>query len=711
MEVTEKISVFSGIKSSYPSNGAVLQNGDAEDMINFMIRKARLRKIWGGELYAQIVDGEGPIKWIDRYRNRWICQRSNRVFWESAESSAVFEQIGNIYDSPNTKVRSELAKENIYLVNGIENKVYQRSVLRLEDLSESKPNFRRLGIIPPGNGKIDLRDEIGLEVEPSLILSSSGGGSLSAGTYQYLITWLEIVPGFDVLESLPNGAVVLENGLWGGRKPAQITVGGSSTVTIDLTEYVNAGYDTDRVDGFFVYRREVDVTDPLNPVPLSDWVRTTDGPTEDPDNPFSFGIAFNGPIVPGVTAIDTGAVDGPVLVESNSPPPSGIYYSGGVSDLHTEYGPRFVKEHNDQLFLFGVRYPGVEITADGVTNEFVPATSGIAYASHVGNYDYWGRFTYNIGVGTGQEDTGLAKHRNILYFIKDGSVYFLDGTNPLNYAIRECDPKRGFSIPGSICETPAGIIGLSQEGWGIIDSPGPIKIISEEIFDKIGKINFTHKDKIHSSYDPKEGKYECHLPHGSNTNVSRVFSYDVNLKTWEVYSKRIGGAVKYALDSKKRKVGLLGNRSNGELYDITDELVVTIDGEQIKGMWRSKNFDFGHPDKLKRLKFIRIKARAVDDFSLGVEIVLDSGQQQTVDLGSLESESVYATWAEDESDSDGGEYGESDWSGETVPVKFEILAEGVARNFQIILRESGEEAANANFEIEEIILVAELMGR
>ncbi len=701
-EVTEKISVFSGIKSSYPSNGAALQSGDAEDMLNFMIRKARLRKIWGGDLYAHIVTGQGGIKWIDRFRNRWIVQRGDRIFWEDAESAAAFTQIGTMWDSPTSRVRSALGKENIYLTNGIENKVYQNEVLIFtpEDAigNPAKQKFRRLGLIPPGNGIV--------EPQPSLILSQSTSflGALTLlATYEYLITWIEVVGPGEVIESLPNGALPLENGLWGGRNPAEITLTGTNNfVEIDITEYINAGIDYDRIDGFWVYRRELDGP---GGDPVTDWVRTSEDLPSDPNNPYSFGISFAG-IDDGPTG-DTGAQSGPVLDESNSPPPSGVGYNFlGLQD-YSDYGPRFIREHNDQLWLFGVRYPGLIV--DGI--QFMSPISGVAYASQVGNYDYWGENTYNVGVGIGQQDTGMAKHRNILYFIKDGSAYYLDGTNPLNYVVRTCDPDRGFTVPGSICETPIGIIGLSQEGFGLINSPGPIGIISEEIFDKIADINLEHIEKIHSCYDPKEGKYECHVPHGVNTNVTRVFAYDVNLKTWEIYSKRVGGAVKYALDSDKRKVALLGNKSNGELYDTSDELAVQIDGEQIKGMWRSKQFDFGHPEKLKRLKFIRIKARAVDEFSLGVEIVLDAGQQQTVVLGDQDSESVYATWAESSEDDDGGEFGESDWSGATVPVKFEILAEGVARNFQIILRESGTEDANANFEIEEIVLVADLLGR
>jgi hypothetical protein len=706
-EVEEKVSVFSGIKSSYPSNGAALQSGDAEDMLNFMIRKARLRKIWGAADYATIATGSGAIRWIDRFLNRWIVQRAGSISFETAESSQVFSEMGTIEVDDESRIVSDKWRGNIYLSNGLENKFYDnQSAQGIVDFF-NRNRFGNVGLTPPGNG---LREDAGLQ--PELTLSEQAGtgvanqGFKDSTAYEFLIIWWDNLR--DVY-SLPNGAEVQEDGLWLGNKPATITTSAGTgiddrTIRVDITNYVNAGFDTNRVTHWVALAREVGVD--------ADFKRVGNSTVVPGSATANFNTSGVSPALGRYTQ-DIAPTDGVgtiVLDESISPPPSGKFYQGILNGDVGNYGPRFIREHNEQLFFFGVRFPGLATEVDGEVELFLGKANGIAYASEVENFDYI-RDNYNVGRETDQEDTGLEKFRNILYFIKSGSCHYLDGTNPLNYSVRACDSNRGFTVPGSIQATTIGIIGLSLEGFGIITSPGPIEIISEDIFNKISGINLLHKDKITSSFDEKEGKYECHVPCGANTNVSRVFVYDVNLKTWEVYSKRVAGALKYSKDSQMRKVALLGDKGTGELYSIANELQATISGDQIKAHWRSKQFDFGYPGRLKRLKFIRIKARSTDEFSLDVDIVLDAGQQQTVTLGTQNSESVYATWADAADDSDGGEFGESDWSGATVPVKFEILAEGVARNFQIIIKESGTDAASANFEIEEIVLVADLLGR
>ncbi len=90
---------------------------------------------------------------------------------------------------------------------------------------------------------------------------------------------------------------------------------------------------------------------------------------------------------------------------------------------------------------------------------------------------------------------------------------------------------------------------------------------------------------------------------------------------------------------------------------------------------------------------------------------MDFGQQETITI-EVPSESVFSKWANGPSDQDGADWDDDAWTEYTVPVKFEIDGPlGVARNFQIVIREEGTEEENANFEIEEIVLRADVLGR
>lgn len=669
-KLREVVKVFSGQKSSY--GHPILQPGDAESVINFVIRKGRLRKIWGCSLYAQpvIPEAGGGIRWIDRFRNRWIYQQGRYVGYETEEGSKVFETLGTIVDNPtaDSRIRSEKHQNRIYMVNGMEAKFYEDSLL-------SGEKFLSLGIYPPGNGAFPGDS-------PDIVLSQDGSSGTLAGAteYSYLITWWDSVRE---VESLPNGAYVQEDGLWLGTNPASITTTAANrTITGDVAALKAAGYDTDRVTHFIVYR-----------------AAQSDGTFKRINN-----VGDGLFLIANDTFTDSDGDEtllGQVLDQSLSPPPTGRYYNAPNSA--GDYGPRFIKEFNNQLFLFGVRYPGNGELAYGAAN-------GLAYGSVVGSFDQF-QYSYNVGFASDEKDTGIAKYRNTLFFIKERSIYYLDGTNALNYQVRPIDSQRGVVAPGSIQETPAGVIGLSADGFILIDSTGPAKLIGEEIFDQIGGINFAASAKINSAYDPREGKYECHIPMLPLANVSKVFVYDTVLQTWNFYTKRLGQASVYGIDSNGDKVGLLGDFQNSRLYNLVDQSQVTFNGQKILGRWASKHFDFGDPEQQKRLQTIRIKARSVEQFSLFIDIIMDFGQQETMTF-EVPAESIFSQWADGPDDEEGMDWDDDAWAGATVPIKFEIDGPlGVARNFQIVIREEGEDAGSGNFEIEEIVLVADALGR
>lgn len=674
-QVTEIIRSFGGQKSSLPSGE--LGPGDAERIVNFMVRKGRLRKLWGGTLYSTLnIGGFGPILWLDYFRRRWMVQHGDFIGYEDSEGSGAFTALGSILLGSSNKVRSDKWKNRIFLVNGVENKFYEDSL--------GTDVFATMGIIPPDNGRRDTA------VAPAVGVGAGASAFLNTEEYSYVFTWYDSTRG---IESLPNGATVQEDGLWLGKNPGSYTLTlDAQTIRVNISVIRGRGYDTERVTHWKLYRAKIDGTTGL--------------PEDDYKQVLEFnGASYDDGLIPIATDYvdDDGSALGAVLDESISPPPTGRGYLNGLDA--ESYGPRFIRLHNDQLWLFGVRYPGI-------ADQSINAVTGIIYASEADNFDYW-RYTYNFGLANDQKDTGLAKFRNTLVFFKEKSIAYLDGTGPTNYRIKELDAQRGVVAPGSIQETPIGIIGMAADGFILVDSVGPAKVLTEGFFDEFTDINLLQADKINSSYDLQEGKYECHVPINPSLNLNRVFSFDINQQAWQVYTKRVGQASKYDLNSVGARVGLLGDPVVGQLYQISDETIVTFNGQKIKGRWESKQFDFGEPDRLKRMVSMRIKARCNVKFVLGVDVIMDEGQQETFSLRDIDSESVYTTLAATQDDDDGNELilDQGALSAALVWKKFEILLSGVARNFRVIVREEGDTSDSSGFEIDEIVFVGNLMGR
>lgn len=671
---------------------------------NFVSRNSRLRKIWGATRYYEAGFGAGEIKWIDYFRNRWFFQRGNLVGVETAENSQNFLEFGEIYGGAASRIFSDRWRDNLYMSNGFENKAFQSNVLGEQ--------FLNVGLFPPGLGK-----RVASALAPCAVLSEVTAPAyqltgIPAGPYgAYLITWWD---ENRQVESMPSQSFVGEDGLWQSfPRPAPrfapfvITLAGVNTaVKVDITALKALGYDP-RVTHFIVYRATA--SDPTV------FKRVNDPTSSVGTIPTPITSDFYVDATPEANL-------GQVLDTSLSPPPSGRYYHGaGNNDDVGNYGPRFVKFHRDQLWYFGVRFPGAanggKIVAsnpysDAFTEDFLLEeqnyfpVDGIAYGSEVGNFDYC-KYTYDVGRSTGQRDTFMGKNSNTLMFFKEESTYYLDGTSPDNYEVRELDNKRGIVASGSAQETSVGIIGLGKEGFTLFDGVSKGKIISEKIQDMVEQINFDYVDKITSAWDPKEEKYECHCPFLLPYNTI-VFLYDVKTKSWS-FTKRAGGAAGYGLASNRRVVGLLGDKQNGRLYKTTDRSAVTFDGQTMHGLWR-KMFDFGQPNETKSVQMVTIVARARRDFQLSVDLIPDFAQKDAVSVNNVDPDVRGDQWASGADDEEGMDWDEGQWASGTEKKEFTILIQAIGKKLELVIRNSDTDADSALFEIEEVTLWASLVG-
>lgn len=686
--VTERVGAFLGQRSAIPH--ALLTPADCEGIENFVSRRGRLRKIWGTTLYADHQVGNGEVKWLDYFRKRWIFQQGNGIGAETAEGSKAFLGIGEMAIGELNRVSSEKWQDTLYLSNGVENKFFQSNVLG--------DSFLQLGIIPPGNGRRIVAQQADITVTQVPYL----GSELDDGECAYTFTWWDNVRR---VESLPWGSWVGEDGLWLSAPDAyavghEAIFAGSpnNALRVDISAIKALGVDP-RATHFLVYRRgRADGV----------WKLLTDPDT----SPREFEFRISESYWDDTTAE---ADLGRILDQSLSPPPSGKGYVGYGTDSPLDIsaiGPKFVRHHRDQLWLFGVDFPGTlngtEPTGSGTSYRQATfyAQSGIAYGSDVANPEYW-KYTYDIGRVTGQRDTYMGKFRNTLMFFKDSSSYYLDGTSPDNYEIRELDSKRGITISGSAQETTAGIIGLGAEGFTLFDSLGPAKLISEDITDMVEKIDLENADKIISSFDPVEEKYECHCPMKLGYNTT-VFIYDIKSQCWD-FTTRAGGAAHYGLKTRRSTEGLIGDKQNGRLFLSTDRSAVTMAGQTLHGVWRSKHFDFNSPDKLKGLQMVTIVARAKRDFRLSIDVIPDFSQRDCVSVKNIAPDVRTDLLAEDANDPEGMNWNEGQWGAGVVKKEFTILVQAIGKKLQLLVRNSDNDADRASFEIEEIILWAELM--
>lgn len=684
----ETVVAFVGQKSAAPH--AILTNSECEGMKNFVMRRGRLRKMWGVTLYKNADFGVGEMKWLDYFRNRWLFQRGNSIGVESGVSAQEFFEIGEIYGGTERRVFSDKWTDVLFLSNGFENRFIDFEAL-------DQPALLNVGLLPAGGGV--LIGGVPGGYPAGVVTTEANGSSLvPTGDHYYLVTFWDDVRR---VESMPYGSFVGEDGLWNYdlrdesnflMDGVPINVAGANTaVRIDISPILDLGYDTDRITHYIIYRKASDGTyKRVRVAGISDSVIT---PISQPE---FLDLAAEASLEA-------------VIDLSISPPPSGRYYRDSDDrNRIADYGARFVRYHRDQLFAFGVNYPGTEdgYEAGVGPSRFFPL-NGVAYGSVVGVFDHWNT-SYSVGRETGQRDTFMGKHANTLMFFKEASAYYLDGTSPENYEIRELDNKRGITVSGSAQETTAGVIGLGRDGFVLFDGISRGKIISEEIADVVEKINLEYADKISSSFDPAEEKYECHCPI-ENTYNTLVFILDIKSMTW-AFTKRAGGAAAYGLAENRRVVGLLGDKLNGRLYLTTDRSAVTFNGETMHGTWRSRQFDFGNPGELKTLQMVTIVARAKRDFRLSIDVIPDFSQRDAVSVNDIAPDVRGDVLAEDADDEEGMLWDEGQWSNGSEKKEFNILVQAMGKKIQLIVRNSDRDANRANFEIEEITLWANVLG-
>ncbi len=105
------------------------------------------------------------------------------------------------------------------------------------------------------------------------------------------------------------------------------------------------------------------------------------------------------------------------------------------------------------------------------------------------------------------------------------------------------------------------------------------------------------------------------------------------------------------------------------------------------------------------------------NFKISIDIVPDFGQQETISLCDIDPDSDFSQYDGNDDDQDGDpvdddedEFDLAEWTGDLIPVKFSIPIQCLAKNIQVVIKNSDTSPNAATMEIQEVILEANLIG-
>ena len=666
----EEIRAFGGQKSGRPPRS--LNPQDSELIYNFSNIDGILEKINGGAAYLTSALGSSPIRWLGRYKNKWMWQVADKLGIEAAEDSATESTVTTDFTSE--RAFSDKWRDNIFLANTKKFSFYDGTT------------FKDVGLLPIGEGKAPR------PLAPTFTTGTSG--SIPAGTHAITFT---LYDSTTQTESLPWGALPGQFGLLNtaqfnadtnplGWLSSNITfpANGIAIITdVKNTLFAN-GYPS-RADKIRIYRS-----------------KTGDLTTFYLDSEYNVDKVFSAS--PDLSISKSDADLGEILItEERQPPPqrSALINSGAASSAT---GIRHLRQWRDSLLAVGVEIDRYTIS-DSVWggSDTVLQSDSLLYASDAFQYDYW-PFNFEIGRGDGQKLRAVAVIVDIPLIFKDASTYMLVGDNVTNAIPRRIDSRRGCVHESTLQETPLGAICLSGEGFILARPAVPTDVISKDIQDVIDDINFDKLDNADSAYDRVDGLYYCMLPTGGATYPNKTVVFDVKTGQWSTHREREGTAIHFDIGSDSKPRALIGASSGGQLVNLIGETNVTHLGSQITARWRSGQFALGDPSVRKKAKWLYVLAEANEAWTIDIRIFSDLYRGTVYEATSISSQSNYAVYGTDL-------YGTGRYVGEKVRELVKIPIEGVGRLFQVEVVHNSTQAKQWGFRVLSVQLEGVVMGR
>lgn len=700
--VLESAPLFSGQKSGIPPK--TLKPTDCEVVSNMLLDNGMLKKVNGQSLYATLpADTTARVRWVDQYKYRFIAQRDNYVYLESAEGSGSFATVASDFNSARMFGRNH--RGSIYMVNGVDSRFYTES----NPVSAITLNLRQLGVYPATS------------YLSGSITSIISGGLLGSGTYQYVITLYDPITN---TESPACGARSGELGLFNSLNPVTAatldyfapvslsvaTGGASKKISISfagMTAVIgsSAPAATERRTHFIVYRTEVG--------------GTVFKRVEIPRSIATF-------VTAGLAYVDNTADTalGDILQTETSPPPlksemqttftylNSVAASPQTTPPDAAYsGYTHFTFFNDTLFAVGAKNPGIFTKSE--LSQFQPFDS-VLYIHDPFVPDSV-LDTREVGPGDGQVATAVAVMRDsVVILLKERSIYYVSGTSVDNYTVRVMDSRRGCVHAGTVQETPYGVFALDRVGIIQVGQIGPAEVISNEIKDAIAGINFAAISTAYSGYDSQRHLYYLSVPTDGSLRPNKTFVYDAQNPGWTTISGGEGTSMFIGSASDDSQIEVLGSYTNGRIIDFSDETVVTnLGGTRIDSEYLSGPFYGGDATRKKKAKFVYITAESNTDWTIDLEIVSDFGQSPTFSLPAINSNSVYAIWASSLLDSgvNVGVFDSSLFAAGKVRKQLKIPLSCIGNALQVRIVNKSTDGDQYGFKILAVELESVMLGR
>jgi hypothetical protein len=223
------------------------------------------------------------------------------------------------------------------------------------------------------------------------------------------------------------------------------------------------------------------------------------------------------------------------------------------------------------------------------------------YFSEAGDADTWlTSRTLLLSPGDNQQIRAILTYRNQMIVFKDRKFFTFYGTATGSGGVpifqnREINVGRGTSSVETACVTPHGIAFAAHDGVYLTGGDVPVKI-SQEI-DPIWTGDFNDQS-TYDGYDEVQSlRYHngcLHLSVGNNV-TARDFVYDMELKTWSVYSFSTG------IGTSEIQSTSLFFISGTTIYEhVADDTYTTDAGTAIASHYQSGLYELGGMDAFTR---------------------------------------------------------------------------------------------------------------
>lgn len=704
-KATAKVSKFRGQHSGEPLESYGLDAG--QEIKNFLLLENALVRTPGSTLYGNLFSPDSAgVNSLSRFKNRLVAQGGLTLALETAEASKAFTALGALDSAAN--LYTSKWRDKIFLHNGVDAK----SLL----INETGTSYGPHGMDPPGQ----------LFFTPN----SADAGALPAGTYYYLLTFLDERTNS---ESPAGGAGISSDGLYelspnGFLGPTPVIASGvaaNKMVRIpfaDVQAHINAYRAINPRATHFIFYRSNSFTNGL----YSSFFRIKNADSTLPTGSQPTIVSIETFLAAGRDFYDNTPTPPAVsLPENNSPPPTPARLLKSVPSDATDKptidklkGFRHTRIFRDQLFGIGAYSPGYKVkevrlnqvgeTITGRVNQF----TDIIHGSEVYQPDYIA-YTWEVGAGDGQEAVGLGiLSDTALLAFKNGSTYYLSGSSPENFVCRIMDPKKGAVHQSTIQETSAGVITLDNSGFVIWSKIGIGETISRPIQDVIDQIQFEYAESFYSAYDAKNEIYYCAvvIPGSTTPNITLALS----LRTMEwTYTQGAEGLSRIVEVNSKRAIRDYVGGKDDRILDVSDIRVTSFENTAIESIWTSGTIDFNDNTRLKRLLYVYVRARSAGSWKIDLEVIPDNDESRKFVHRDWDVLARQSTWYSSQAAEDGSLIWEQGvWESERLTKKTaKIPVQVMGETFQIRIINREQDVNRYGFAIEAISAEGSFMGR